>query len=102
MTQAWCLDEPLSTENLQEEGISVPELSTKFNSTLDGEKIDIFHLGATLVEMIMEEPVFTDFSEKDSFYTMFKKDLLSNSKGAKFFGALGKLLQTKENFDIFD
>jgi hypothetical protein len=63
---------------------------------LDGAKLDIFYLGIALLEMIMGQSVFKDFSSKDTLYGLYLEDLLNNNKGTKFFAALAKILINKE------
>lgn len=47
LSQAFSLDEEMSTENLHEDGINIPESSSKSQEgkskiSIDGEKIDVF------------------------------------------------------------
>ena len=92
LSKAQILEEPIISD-----GVEAPEVSYK--EKLDGVKIDVFNLGLTLLQMILdqEESVFKNYSSKDKIYSLLIEDVSSsfNFVGKKFFSAMGKLFAKK-------
>ena len=78
------------------------------NAKLNGEKLDTFAMGVTLLEMIMmsgqdEEcnPPFEKATKEDALFGIFIEDMVKNDSN-KFFATLGNLKSKCENYNPFE